>query len=96
MFKIEQNKFGAGTTVNVLISQKHGIRALIHDEFYPIVPLDDIYRTDTVGRTGDLPQVVIDLIMILLKMQSRITRCVKGCIFIAKLTPVRGEIFTGY
>ncbi|TYT76539.1 ISNCY family transposase [Treponema phagedenis] len=62
LFKIEQNKFGAGTTVNVLISQKHGIRALIHDEFYPIVPLDDIYRTDTVGRTGDLPQVVIDLI----------------------------------
>ncbi|TYT78188.1 hypothetical protein [Treponema phagedenis] len=62
LFKIEQNKFAAGTTVNVLISQKHGIRALIHDEFYPIVPLDDIYRTDTVGRTGDLPQVVIDLI----------------------------------
>ncbi|CEM62372.1 conserved hypothetical protein [Treponema phagedenis] len=33
LFKIEQNKFAAGAMVNVLISQKHGIRALIHDEF---------------------------------------------------------------
>lgn len=36
LFKIEQNKFFAKTKVTILLSKKHGLRALINGEFYPI------------------------------------------------------------
>lgn len=36
LFKVEQNKFPSKTKVTILISQKHGLRALINGEFYPI------------------------------------------------------------
>ena len=61
-FRIEQNKFYSGTPVTVLLSEKHGLRALISGEFYPIVPLDPITHAADVVRTGQLPYVTIELI----------------------------------
>lgn len=61
-FRIEQNKFGSGTPVTLLLSEKHGLRALIHGQFYPIIPIDPITNAPDVVRTGDLPRVVVDLI----------------------------------
>lgn len=37
LFKIEQHRFPAKTHVTLLLSQKHGLRALINGEFYPIL-----------------------------------------------------------
>ena len=61
-FRIEQNKFYSGTPVTVLLSEKHGLRALISGEFYPIVPLDPLSQAANVVRTGQLPRVTIELI----------------------------------
>lgn len=61
-FIIEQNKFGNGTPVTLLLSEKHGLRALIRGQFYPIRPIDPITHVSDVVRTGDLPWVVVDLI----------------------------------
>ncbi|MGI6546121.1 MAG: ISNCY family transposase [Fastidiosipilaceae bacterium] len=63
LFKIEQNKFPARTKVMILLSEKHGMRALINGAFYPIYPLDEITKKRKGPvRTGDLPAVVVDLL----------------------------------
>jgi transposase len=61
-FIIEQNKFGNGMPVTLLLSEKHGLRALIRGQFYPIHPIDPVTHVPDVVRTGDLPRVVVDLI----------------------------------
>lgn len=61
-FRIDQNKFRSGTPVTVLLSEKHGIRALISGEFYPIVPLDPVTHSADVVRTGELPIVIVELL----------------------------------
>lgn len=62
-FKIEQNKFPARTAVTLLLSEKHGLRALINGEFYPIYPLDNVtQKRKGPIRAGDLPRVVTELI----------------------------------
>lgn len=62
LFLIEKNNFPCKTKVDVLISEKHGIRALINGEFYPIIPLDPISYSKSVVRTGDFSKVLVDLI----------------------------------
>ncbi len=63
LFKIEQNKFAARTKVTILLSEKHGLRALINGAFYPIYPIDKItYNKQGVARSGDFPAVVVELL----------------------------------
>lgn len=63
-FKIEQSRFSAGTEVTLLLSEKHGLRALINGAFYPIYPIDNItQKEDSPVRTGDFPRVVTELIL---------------------------------
>ena len=63
LFKIEQKQFPARTKVVVLLSEKHGLRALINGAFYPIYPLDELTKKEAGPvRTGDWPTVVIDLL----------------------------------
>lgn len=63
LFKIEQDIFPAKTTVTVLLSEKHGLRALINGNFYPISPLNNITKKEEGPvRTGDFPLVVQQLI----------------------------------
>lgn len=62
-FKIEQNKFPAKTEVTVLLSEKHGLRALINGAFYPIYPINKItQKIEGPVRTGDFPKVIYELI----------------------------------
>jgi transposase len=62
-FKIEQNKFPAKTEVTVLLSEKHGLRALINGAFYTIYPIDKVtQKRQGPIRTGDFPHVVTELI----------------------------------
>ncbi|NLA53183.1 MAG: ISNCY family transposase [Clostridiales bacterium] len=61
-FRIDQQRFPSGTPVTVLLSEKNGIQALVHGQFYPIVPIDRITQAPELVRTGDLPRVVVDLI----------------------------------
>ena len=42
--RIEQDKFPAKTAVTVLLSEKHGLRALINGNFYPISSLNNITK----------------------------------------------------
>ena len=59
LFRIEQDKFPAKTTVTVLLSERHGLRALINGNFYPISPLNNITKQEKGPvRTGDFPLVV--------------------------------------
>jgi len=62
LFKIEQDRFSAREKVTVLLSKKHGLRALISGEFYPIYPIDEISYAEDVVRTGDFPTVVVSLL----------------------------------
>ena len=72
LFKIEQNKFPARTKVTVLLSEKHGIRALINGAFYPIHPIDKLTQKEIgVVRTGDLPAVVVDLLTVYLLQDAK-------------------------
>ena len=61
-FRIDQNRYPAKTPVTVLMDEKHGLRALINGQFYPIYPLDPITHAPGVVRTGELPRVVADLL----------------------------------
>lgn len=58
LFKIEQNKFFAKTKVTILLSQKHGLRALINGEFYPI----HYYDPNTTDYNSNAPFVLKELI----------------------------------
>lgn len=58
LFLIEQNHFPARTEVTLLLSEKHGLRALINGAFYPIHPFDD----NTKENAAHLPRVILDLI----------------------------------
>ena len=60
-FFIEQNKFKAKTKVTILLSEKHGLRALINGEFYPINMLDDD-KTNSLISNDHMPFVVKELI----------------------------------
>lgn len=60
-FFIQQNKFRAKTKVTVLLSEKHGLRALINGEFYPITMLDDD-KSNTAISKDYMPLVVKELI----------------------------------
>ena len=60
-FFIDQNKFGAKTKVTLLLSEKHGLRALINGEFYPIVMLEK-GKTNTIIHPDHMPFVVKELI----------------------------------
>lgn len=70
-FRIDQDKFRSGTPVTLLLSEKHGLRALISGEFYPIVPLDPITYSAGVVRTGALPTVFVDLIQLYLLKDAK-------------------------
>ena len=72
LFKIEQNKFSARTRVTVLLSEKHGMRALINGSFYPVYPMDELTQNkDAVSRTGDFPEVVLDLLTFYLLQDAK-------------------------
>ena len=58
VFMIDQNKFQSKTPVTLLLSEKHGLRALINGEFYPIRPFAD----DSVLAAVHAPKVVMELI----------------------------------
>ncbi len=60
-FLIEQNKFRAKTKVTLLLSEKHGLRALINGEFYPIKMLNND-KTNSVVSSDHMPLVVKELI----------------------------------
>lgn len=57
-FKIHQNRFPAKTEVTLLLSEKHGIRALINGEFYPIESISTIQQM----RQSGLPDVLLILL----------------------------------
>ncbi|WEG36931.1 hypothetical protein [Amygdalobacter nucleatus] len=58
LFKIEQHRFHAKTHVTLLLSQKHGLRALINGEFYPI----SFYDPKNPNFNLHAPQVLKNLI----------------------------------
>jgi len=72
IFLIEQDAFPARTKVTLLLSEKHGLRALINGAFYPLRCLDDLAQ-DREGpvRTGELPRVVSDLLYAYLLKESK-------------------------
>ena len=57
-FKIHQNRFPAKTQVTILLSEKHGLRALINGEFYPIESVSTIQEM----RQSGLPNVLLILL----------------------------------
>ena len=70
-FRIEQNKFRSGTPVTVLLSEKHGLRALISGEFYPIVPLDPVTHSSGTASSSELPWVTVELIRLFLLKDAK-------------------------
>lgn len=70
-FFIDQNKFGAKTKVTLLLSQKHGLRALINGEFYPIVMVEED-KTNTLISPDHMPFVVKELINNLLLKNAKV------------------------
>lgn len=62
-FMIDQDTFPGRTKVTLLLSEKHGLRALINGAFYPIRCLSELAPApEGPVRTGKLPRVVLDLL----------------------------------
>lgn len=72
LYQIEHDKFPPKTKVHLLISEKHGLRALINGAFYPIYPIDRITFKKNKGEM--ISQTVIDLIERLLLENAKSTR----------------------
>jgi len=59
IFQIEQTQFRSKTKVTILLSEKHGLRALINGAFYPIHYLSQSGQPIATGQKHDqLPDVV--------------------------------------
>lgn len=59
IFQIEQTQFRSKTKVTILLSEKHGLRALINGAFYPIRYLSQSDQPIVTGQKHDqLPDVV--------------------------------------
>jgi hypothetical protein len=71
-FLIEQDSFLAGTKVTLLLSERHGLRALINGAFYPIRCLDDLpHVPQGPVRTGEISRVVLELLHAYLLKESK-------------------------
>ena len=71
-FMIDQDTFPGRTKVTLLLSEKHGLRALINGVFYPIRCLSELAPApEGPVRTGELPGVVLDLLNTYLLKESK-------------------------
>ena len=71
-FLIEQDAFLGGTKVTLLLSERHGLRALINGAFYTIRCLDDLPRAPQGPvRTGEISRVVLELLHAYLLKESK-------------------------
>lgn len=61
-FVIEQDRYTRPVKVQVLLSEKHGLRALINGCFYPIYPLGADREAWKNPQHGHFPEVLIELI----------------------------------